>query len=374
MNDDRTSENAARRFGQWVREAALPLWSTAGADPLYGFVERLGFDGEAAPTGYLRCRLLARQIAVFAQASRCFGNEQYAVAADHGWQVLKARFWMPGLGWRDRVLLGQASGEPVLNLYDQAFALYASAWRASVFADEEALSLALATLECIDSHLRLSGGRGWVTTAGDDLRDQNGHMHYLEALLELYSLRPLDEVAERIDEILDVLDRHLVDPASGAVTEYFGSNWRTVDPATVEPGHQYEWAWLLDRAKSAGFAFESSPDRMRDFADRYGWDRERGLIYDSLSVAGGVVGGGFRLWPHCEALKAMSISKRPEDTDRIAALVDSLFTHFLQPEDSGLWTDRRDSALVPLVDYVPTSSLYHLWEAYRALSKRWPDP
>ena len=109
---------------------------------------------------------------------------------------------------------------------------------------------------------------------------------------------------------------------------------------------------------------------MRDFADRYGWDRERALIYDSLSLAGDVVGAGFRLWPHCEALEALSISNRPEDLARIAPLVDSMFTHFLQ--DSGLWTDHRDNALGPLVDYVPASSLYHLWEAYRALAKRWP--
>ena len=363
-------ENAARRFGQWLSEAALPLWSTAGADPLYGFVERLDFEGTVAPTGFLRCRLLARQVAVFAQASRRFGDEHYAAAAEHGWRVLKDRFRVAGYGWRDRIVPGGANGEIELHLYDQAFALYACAWAANVFADEEALSLAVKTLDCMDARLRHLEGRGWVTTAGDDLRDQNGHMHILEALLELYAVKPLALFATRIREIFDVLDDHLVDPASGAVTEYFGGNWRPIEPAVIEPGHQYEWAWLIDRARSMGFSCQSSPDKMRDFADRYGWDNERGLIYDSLSVAGDVVGTGFRLWPHCEAIKALSISSRGEDLARIPPLVDSLFTHLLQPEDSGLWTDHRDNALAPLVDYVPASSLYHLWEAYRALSAR----
>ena len=63
-------QDAAARFGRWIRGVALPVWCDAGADAEYGFVERLGFDGGVAQAGFLRCRLLARQVAVYAQGSR----------------------------------------------------------------------------------------------------------------------------------------------------------------------------------------------------------------------------------------------------------------------------------------------------------------
>ena len=63
-------QDAVTRFGRWICELALPFWCGAGRDEEFGFVERLGFSGAVAPTGFLRCRLLARQVAVYAQASR----------------------------------------------------------------------------------------------------------------------------------------------------------------------------------------------------------------------------------------------------------------------------------------------------------------
>ncbi len=64
-----TLPEAARWFTAWLREAALPLWSTAGVDQSHGlFQEALSVEGRPVDLPR-RARAQARQAFVFAMAA-----------------------------------------------------------------------------------------------------------------------------------------------------------------------------------------------------------------------------------------------------------------------------------------------------------------
>ena len=63
---------------------------------------------------------------------------------------------------------------------------------------------------------------------------------------------------------------------SGVLLEHFDRRWAPNDDATeriCEPGHQYEWSWLLRTyAACVGKADEPVARALKVFADRHGYD------------------------------------------------------------------------------------------------------
>ena len=52
------------------------------------------------------------------------------------------------------------------------------------------------------------------------------------------------------DGIAELCLERFIDPASGALREFFAADWTPapgVEGRIAEPGHHYEWAFLLDR-------------------------------------------------------------------------------------------------------------------------------
>lgn len=111
----------------------------------------------------------------------------------------------------------------------------------------------------------------------------------------------------------------------------------------VEPGHHYEWLWLLEWYQ-----------RMVEFAGLFGIEPEIGLVVNMPGNDGVVVDGGFRLWPQTEQLHAA----RGGAAIRCAA---HGLESFLRPD--GLWHERRRAGGVLSQEVAPAGSLYHLTTA-----------
>jgi mannose-6-phosphate isomerase len=169
-------------------------------------------------------------------------------------------------------------------------------------------------------------------------------------------------------------------PDSGILVEQFDARW---EPAagergrTWEPGHHFEWSWLLWR-----YGELSQHDVTRYVRPLYeracaqGSDPE-GLIIDQVRNDGVPVRRSRRVWPHAEAIKAHAAQY--EAGDRGAALralstLAVLRARFLQAPVQGGWIDHIDAAGHPLVDDMPASTLYHVFlafaEAHRVLGAR----
>jgi mannose/cellobiose epimerase-like protein (N-acyl-D-glucosamine 2-epimerase family) len=78
----------------------------------------------------------------------------------------------------------------------------------------------------------------------------------------------------------------------------------------VEPGHHYEWVWLLRRFESAsGRSMQRYVDALYAHADRHGFD-EAGLIVDELLIDGSHHKRSRRIWPIAGAIRANLVEAR----------------------------------------------------------------
>lgn len=366
-----TSPHPIQDYVSWVMDEVLPVWTQRRNTDILPFVEHRSLGGSPEFPGYLRLRVTARQVSVYSQAAR-MGLDWAEPAARAGWRALEQNFWRNDGSWYARIGRWGQGIDTEFSLYDQAFAIYACAHWAQLSNSLVPIDMAFRTLEQIDQRLATVSQPGWRTAVGVAGRDQNSHMHFLEALLALYAVVPAVQLRDKIAAILELLETRLIDPESGAVVEWFDKSWR-IDKAgaVIEPGHQFEWAWLIAQARRAGFSTLASSDRLLRFADIYGWCPRNDLLVDSCRSDGSVLSPHHRLWPHCEALRTCTVTGDREDAERIATRIFQFFA--ARPFAAG-WIDRFDDRLTPTVATVPTSSIYHLFEAALALvAHGWAD-
>lgn len=360
----------------WMCGTALPFWATAGRDGEYGFAERLTLEGARAEVGYKRLRVQARQVYVFSHATLLglIPPSEGEQAARAGWDFMNRHGWLPGGGWGRR--MGRYGGlvDPTLDLYDQAFGLFAAAWWYRVSDDPDVLDRVRLTLDAIDRRLASPTGSGWLSSDGPDAELlQNPHMHLLEALLEWHDATGDAAFLERVGQLTTIFSSRLFDPATGTLAEYYADDWtRAPGPRgrVIEPGHHYEWVWLLHRAERVALVDRAVINALQTFAEAHGHEPSHGLIYDSLRDDGVPLGVGFRTWPHTEAIKAhLARFEAGEGLDQAALeqLLDNLFDRFLRGPAPGAWFDHLDAAYQPDVDKVPASTLYHLFLAFAEL-------
>ncbi len=75
-------------------------------------------------------------------------------------------------------------------------------------------------------------------------------MHMLEAALAWDEAAPDPLWRDLADEIAELCLSRFLHSETGALLELFDGDWNPLsegDQAAVEPGHQFEWAWLLAR-------------------------------------------------------------------------------------------------------------------------------
>ncbi|MEJ1157925.1 AGE family epimerase/isomerase [Prosthecomicrobium sp. N25] len=363
----------------WYAAEALPLWAGAGFDRDTGaFHEQLGFDRLPVATAPRRVMVQARQISVFAEAGLDGTFPPGADLAALAGRTLLAR-WRPAgdaPGWLFSI--GPEPGRSVAtsDLYAHAFVLYALAWLLRLGVPGPFRSAVDRSLDHLERDFRdpRHGGFWDALPRPDGLRRQNPHMHLFEALLELSVVLPDERIARLRDEVLDLALARFVDPEAGTVRELFHEDW-TVAPApglgSVEPGHQMEWAWLLDRhAAITGRACPGLPGRLVAAALATGVDPATGRVVDETGEDGAVRKRSSRLWPHCEALKALVAEAAAGGMARAAlveAMAERLRRCYAVAELGGGWIDQLDEVDRPVSRTMPASTLYHLAGAIRSL-------
>jgi mannose/cellobiose epimerase-like protein (N-acyl-D-glucosamine 2-epimerase family) len=143
----------------------------------------------------------------------------------------------------------------------------------------------------------------------------NPHMHLLEAALAwIHACGGATPAwAGLADEVTVLALDHLLDSNSGLVTEWFDLNWHPMPGergTEAEPGHQFEWGWLLmqwaiarpghpRRAEALGAA-----RRMIDLGEQLGVDPQRGVAINTVGTDGRWRDTHAKLWPQTERIKA----------------------------------------------------------------------
>lgn len=363
-------------YWRWLRAQALPRWASDGFDTVHGrFRERL--DRKAGPIDVPhRAMVQARQIFVFADAARRNWLPAGAALAETAMASLLRDFASEGASEVSFAFSIGSDGRPVSSTrdaYAHAFALFSLAALYRLNGEPRLLLIADKTIRFIETHLTDPQHGGLFDALPDPAsgKRQNPHMHLLEAYLFLEQAAPGRGYLERAAEIVALFEQRFFDAETQVLLEYFDADWsRHPDDerATLwEPGHHFEWAWLLDRfARAIGEPTRPSSRILHDQAARHGITSD-GLVIDSLdSIEKRVLHGSARVWPHTEAIKAAVTRHHAGDlearglADTMAA---TLLARFLDRPFSGGWIDHISELDEPLVDYVPASSLYHLFLA-----------
>ena len=228
----------------------LPFWGTVGADaPGRGAHEALRLDGTPAGLPFKRMRVQARQIYVFSHAALLGWPDGARLAAD-AYGFIARHGWRDG-AWARRLAPDGAMLDPAADLYDMAFVLFALAWHARLTGDAAPLAQARRTVEWIEATM-LHPPAGFRNAHPHEAgpRQQNPHMHLLEALLALLETTGDLFYADHAHALVSLFRRRLFDGATGTLGEFFTDDWAPVpgaDGDLVEPGHHYEWVWLLNQ-------------------------------------------------------------------------------------------------------------------------------
>ncbi|MES0872042.1 AGE family epimerase/isomerase [Pseudovibrio sp. SCP19] len=371
----------------WLFEDALPLWLKAGEDAVNGgFAETITLDCQGSADNR-RGRVNPRMVFVYCEAGRLGWNGPWMDVALRT-QAYVERVYGTSEGYIGA--LATPDGELLdtsFDLYNQAFALLALSSIADVNAEkrEEACAKAGALLEVLKGRFKHPIAGFQEAEPARAPLGANPHMHLFEMCLEWERSENLSAEQKAVwsalaDELGALCLKFFICEKTGGLREFFALDWSPMpgdEGRALEPGHHFEWAWLLsrwnklrgdDRAKAAAA-------RLFEIAEVHGVDRERGValmgINDDFSVRDPLA----RLWSQAEWLKgsiAMLESTPESEWPRYRqSMLDALAALELFFEDvpAGLWKDKflPDGTFVK--EAAPASSLYHIISAISELDR-----
>jgi mannose-1-phosphate guanylyltransferase/mannose-6-phosphate isomerase len=337
--------SAADRLSDWLLAEALPLWWCFGADHAGGgFHEALDLD--RSPTfDPRRARVQARQVFVYATAGRLGWRGPWQVAIGHGLDDLAKRYKRPDGLYRASIRHDGSPHDEAALLYDQAFVLLALASAARPGGPEA------------------DGRRGWALDLARTIRRRFAHdsggfaahpgpgpllanpiMHLFEASLAWAEIDDDPVWRDLAEELAELFVRRLFDAQGGRIFEVFDGEWRpsaAPQDRLLEPGHHFEWAWLLERwGRSRNEPEAAGAARTLYAAGRRGVHPSGGLVVDAVYEDSSIARASSRLWPQTEWLKAALLLEpagpgREREAGRAAAAIE----RYLTASPRGLWAD-----------------------------------
>ncbi len=353
--------------------AALPWWAANGVDRAHGgYIEQMTLDGRDIAAPFKRTRVTARQIYVFSHGYM-LGFAKGADIARHGVDFLVSKTWNgPAEGFARRLTREGAMLDPTPDLYDLAFVLFAFSWFHKASGDRTARDWMHRTLDFIETHMRQPGGAGFLhESPPTGWRLQNPHMHLTEACLSAFETTGEKRFGDLARELADLFRTRFFDLESRTLAEYFTDDWSRApgeEGRITEPGHQFEWAWILNSCrKLLGVDLSAEIRAAASFAEQYGVDKTSCATFNQVRDNGEPIDMGSRTWPNTERIKAAIALWELDGTDPSDIVRSSgalLLERYLANTPHGTWIDAFDAAGRPLVDTAPASTLYHVFLAF----------
>ena len=368
----------------WLIDHVCRYWLARVHDPAGGFFENLDAVGSAVANQRRSTLVQARLTYVFSHAYLLSHDPAYREAARHGLAFLMRAARAPDGGWFRAVSVDGATLDNTRDAYDHAFVLFALAWYFRATQDASAMQLADATWQFMQQRLadprhggffeEFAPGRAEMKLP----RRQNPHMHLLEALLALHAATGEKNWLRRAGALIDLFKRRFTDPDTGALIEFFAQGWSPApgeEGRLREPGHQFEWVWLLHEYYRAtrDESVARHAERLFAFGTAHGID-QGGLVFDGVDASGALVAGTKLLWPQTEYIKACVARAEWRNDEAARGAIHAhlaLIAKQFMRADGANWHNQLARDGSPIAAVTPARVLYHLFlsvaEAERVL-------
>lgn len=368
-------QRRAREARGWLLDSCFPLWADHGVNNSGLFPEALTPSMDEIASDTTRVRVQARQTYVFSEAWRLGWKRDTSARLVTAGVATLAGPALNADGLAGRTLASDGSGltDAGFDLYDAAFALFAFGEAARGPGPATAsLEAARNMLAALDRLARDSVNGGYAEALPrPQQRQQNPHMHLLEACLSLHASDPDGGHLQRAQELVDLFETRFTAGDGGLLGEFFAPDWSMLpgkEGQIVEPGHQFEWVWLLHTfARARGGPVSEAAERLYTYAVST-LDAD-GRAIQSAARDGTPEDASRRTWPQTEALKAHLAMFEARRDERFAAAAcrsfDVLMDEYLS-EDGG-WADHFAADGQILSDTMPASTGYHVVLAFTEL-------
>ncbi len=362
-----------QRAEKYLCQQLGPLLVQCALAPDGLFYEQLSQSSQPEHLGYRRILVQCRQVFSLVTISELASNPEYLEKAKAVFELTIQKYYRGAVqGWIFSLDAKLLPLNEERDLYAHSFVLLTCAALLQASGEDKYRELAEASRSFIVAKFRAPTG-GFYEALDNKLqplpklRRQNPHMHLIEGCLAMYESSQEQSYLALADEILELLQSRFVDFNTGTLREYFEDNleFHSVSGAIVEPGHHFEWAWLLtERIRLGGLSVEQNQilkalgQKLLEHGLQYGWDPQYGGFYDEITPAGEILKSSKRIWPLMEAIKALKVYG-PQQLHSAESLLNFAFDHYLN-EGSGGWTEHFDQTFTPLKQSLPGSTAYHI--------------
>lgn len=378
----------ARHYDEQIRTKILPYWYDTSVDwQRGGFVLSANAKAKASPATEKQIVTQSRMIWGLAHAHlKGYRDPQrdYLKAARQGFEFMVKHLRdgeRGGYFWKTDLI-----GRPISDrkmLYGNAFVVYAFVELHRAGGDRAPLDRALELYRDIQRHCYDTQHGGWgehytrdwqLITAQDDrvevevagLKSANAHLHWMEALAELYDVTKNGDVAKSLAEAIKINATYFYPMEPGKSAFHRNPDWSKVtDPksAGLSYGHNVEFAWLMIRAQET-LGVSPAWDHfaaVMQHAMKFGWDTERGGLYNRGVGDQPATDRDKVWWVQSEMLAALTDGYRhrpnPQDEQVLQKLIGFLNAHQID-ERTGVWLDTVSESGQP-----KRTDLAHNWKA-----------
>ncbi|MCV2401423.1 AGE family epimerase/isomerase [Marinomonas sp. C2222] len=348
-------------------EQLLENWHKYGIDKDQGFsYESLNHDLSRNRVGRIRLLTQCRQLYTFSHAVAVKNKKHWEASLQPLFEFIITHYfqdnrWIFSLDDELNVQDTQS------DAYALAFVLLSFSHYYQVTKDARALSYITKTHRFLIDHMQADTGGFYEAYPinNSQIRRQNPHMHLLEGYIAAYETTQEEGYKTVINSLLELALSHFYDSKSKTLIEFFHHDWTVHNEIghQIEPGHHFEWVWLLHQA----YKIEANPEYLElahhlwGTAIKHGLS-EKGGIYNQISnLDYQVLDREKRIWPITEYLKAITVLPigKEEKQHRIEVAFTFIKEYYFL--DEGRWneylTEDNQAKDYPL----PGTSTYHIF-------------
>jgi mannose/cellobiose epimerase-like protein (N-acyl-D-glucosamine 2-epimerase family) len=367
MSTPASTTATALSLREHFSRVVLPIWRGPGFNEALNLpYEAVAADGRRPlPAVRYRAMACARQLFVFAQAGADEHAQRLFDSLVHYFQD-NARG-----GWLYSVDPQGAPLDTTKDLYTHAFVVFACAEYGARSGNRDAFDIVHRTSSIIEERFAVRGEhlRGlyhaalnadFSTVTGTPL--QNPLMHLTEAWLAAAQATGDAAFDTALERLCNAIAHAFVHAPTGCIAELpIGSadNW-------LEPGHQFEWFWLVRQAgarlKRTGL--DESLARAFLFAQQRGVDSGNGSVALALDEQGAMRDATQRIWAQSEYLRALAVHPDANVRAALPRQIARFSERFLRPQG---WFECKTVDGDVARDDMPSTTPYHLATTYAAL-------